>query len=925
MRNGWLAGILNLVLCLILVFSVVGVVQADDDGKWSNPYLVRTFIDEEGREIAEIIVPGRPPEIRAAVATVPEPNPAMGINVVSNVPAFDWCYGCSATSAAMLFGYYDNSGYSNMYAGPTNGGVCPMDNTGWGQTPWPSIVCGECPLSATHQGIDGQATYGHVDDYWIDYLYPGPDPFIGNWPEHTHGDCTGDYMGTSQSLLGNIDGGTTFFWFTNGDPLYDYTWQEPAKRDGCHGMRLFAESRGYSVITNFNQYIYGYQENERGFTFPDFQVEIDAGRPVLIQVEGHTMLGYGYDTTGQTIYIHDTWDHSDHQMTWGGTYGDDNLQHYGVTVIPLEPASISSPTVTTNAATSVEETTATLNGMVTNDGGEACQYRFQYDTNSGEPYAHHTAWTGSKTSGQSFNAAISSLSKGTKYYFRAQAKNSAGTSSGSELSFLTKPDAPTSFSATTAGTTQIDLSWTKGAGAQKTKIQRKQGGYPANKDDGTQVYFGTATGKSDTGLVPSTTYYYRAWSEVSGSQQWSDNYAQDSATTTSIGAPTVTTNAATSVEETTATPNGTVTNDGGEACQYRFEYDTNSGEPYAHDTGWTGSKTSGQSFSEAISGLNKGTKYYFRAQAENSAGTSSGSELTFLTKPDAPTSFDASTASTTQIDLSWTKGDGAQKTKIQRKEGSYPANRNDGTEVYFGTGTSKSDTGLTPNTIYYYCAWSYAQGSEQWSDNYAQDSATTATGGDAPSVGIEPGTQEVRAGETFEINVVVDAADYVLMGIDVEVSYDSEAMSTSEAQVTKHNLLGGMEIGPTAKDGKVGYALVNTTPQAGVSGSVMTIEFSIAENASVSYHLTITKADLANENGEIISGVVTNGGMVTVVTGRKGDFNGDGDINIFDFVLFAAAYGSELGDDNYNAIGDFNDDGVINIFDFVNFAAVYGT
>jgi len=59
--------------------------------------------------------------------------------------------------------------------------------------------------------------------------------------------------------------------------------------------------------------------------------------------------------------------------------------------------------------------------------------------------------------------------------------------------------------------------------------------------------------------------------------------------------------------------------------------------------------------------------------------------------------------------------------------------------------------------------------------------------------------------------------------------------------------------------------------------------------------------------------------------GRKGDFDGDGNIDIYDFVLFAQAYGSELEDDNYNPVGDFDDDGVINIFDFVQFAGVYGT
>jgi hypothetical protein len=62
-----------------------------------------------------------------------------------------------------------------------------------------------------------------------------------------------------------------------------------------------------------------------------------------------------------------------------------------------------------------------------------------------------------------------------------------------------------------------------------------------------------------------------------------------------------------------------------------------------------------------------------------------------------------------------------------------------------------------------------------------------------------------------------------------------------------------------------------------------------------------------------------------VIVCMKGDFDGDGDIDIFDFVNFADAYGSELGEPNYKAIGDFNNDGQIDIFDFVAFADGYGT
>ncbi len=190
------------------------------------------------------------------------------------------------------------------------------------------------------------------------------------------------------------------------------------------------------------------------------------------------------------------------------------------------------PTVTTGSAALVEETTATLNGNVINDGGKACQYRFEYGTSSGN-YTSSTPWTGSKTTGESFSAGIISLDEGTKYYFRAQAQNSQGIASGSEMSFLTKPEDPTDFTAVASSSSQIDLSWTKGNGADRTMVRRKQGSYPTSITDGEQVYFGTGTGTSDTGLSTETTYFYSAWPEVtSGSQQqWSDGYATASATT----------------------------------------------------------------------------------------------------------------------------------------------------------------------------------------------------------------------------------------------------------------------------------------------------------------------------------------------------------------------------------------------------------
>jgi hypothetical protein len=301
-------------------------------GAAENPYEIGRWV-WQGHEVVGIRVgPGRPPDVLPPDAPLPRGDRPSAVKTLSNVPAWDWCYGCSPTAAAMIVGYYDNLIFPNMYTGPENGGVCPMDNA----TAW---AAGESPLSFTHNGLDGRGSRGAVDDYWIAFNNTGSDPYLTNgWTEHTWADCTGDYMGTGQSKFGNADGSTTFFNYTNGDPLYDYTGGEPSRKDGCHGLKQFVESRGYSVPSTkaFSQLIYPnsvYTSITRGFTFDNFKSEIDAGRPVMIQLQGHSMVGFGYDDAGQVVYVRDTWDHAAHTMTWGGSYA--GMKQYAVTCLQL--------------------------------------------------------------------------------------------------------------------------------------------------------------------------------------------------------------------------------------------------------------------------------------------------------------------------------------------------------------------------------------------------------------------------------------------------------------------------------------------------------------------------------------------------------------------------------------------------------------
>jgi thiol-disulfide isomerase/thioredoxin len=100
------------------------------------------------------------------------------------------------------------------------------------------------------------------------------------------------------------------------------------------------------------------------------------------------------------------------------------------------------PVTSTEPAVSVEQHSATLNGILDTDGGETCLFRFEYDIDSGEPYGFNTGWSGSLNTGEDFSKTITGLKADTTYYFRAQTRNSAGSSSGAELSFTSLSEQP---------------------------------------------------------------------------------------------------------------------------------------------------------------------------------------------------------------------------------------------------------------------------------------------------------------------------------------------------------------------------------------------------------------------------------------------------------------------------------------------------
>ncbi len=283
------------------------------------------------------------------------------------------------------------------------------------------------------------------------------------------------------------------------------------------------------------------------------------------------------------------------------------------------------PQGTTDPATSVVADSATLNGTLSADGGEACDCGFEW----GETDAYgNTTPTESKTTSQTFSQAISGLDPGTLYHFRAIMTNSLGTTYGADQTFTTielstVTTDPATFVTGIAGILNATLDDDGGEACDvvfEWGLTTAYGNTTATQSKVT----GEAFAQVISGLSGLTTYHFRAVStNVAGTTNGADQTF-----TTEVAMSIVTTDPATGVGMAVATLPGTLDDDGGESNDCSFQWGLTTA--YGNNTP-AESKVTGETFSQALAGLNPGTLYHYRASAYNSTGTSYGADRTFTT------------------------------------------------------------------------------------------------------------------------------------------------------------------------------------------------------------------------------------------------------------------------------------------------------
>ena len=273
-------------------------------------------------------------------------GPGGDVLLANALPEAEYMYGCTPTAAAMILGYYDLYGYRGMDLGDLIEGDVDLksratDGNAYNMNEFDSVLG---KAIATEDFIyrfharDGRETTPKQE---LAYAFTS-----GTTMNTEIWNCLADYLGTGQYWRNNANLSTTVAYCSL-EKLYTYDHTITIKCGSTtkkvpyiettmlYGLDLYVQSRGYALDSEITG---TFLTDTAGgsFTFADYMREIDAGRPVLISIEGHSMTGYGYNAGTREIIFDDCYK-SGRRMVWDGTYrfGDTDRKLQSITVIAI--------------------------------------------------------------------------------------------------------------------------------------------------------------------------------------------------------------------------------------------------------------------------------------------------------------------------------------------------------------------------------------------------------------------------------------------------------------------------------------------------------------------------------------------------------------------------------------------------------------
>jgi hypothetical protein len=292
-------------------------------------------------------------------------------------------------------------------------------------------------------------------------------------------------------------------------------------------------------------------------------------------------------------------------------------------------------TLRTNEVTLITQTTATLGGNITSDGGDTITARGVCYGITVNPTILNSITSDSTGTGI-FTSSLTGLNGNTIYYVRAYATNSVGTQYGNQVSFITSPVLPTITTTTISTITDIsaisggNITASEGTTVTARGICWSTSANPTITDSKTSDSTGAGIFVSLlTGLLPNTIYNVCSYATNNVGTAYGN---QVSFTTLLLEIPTLTTTAISSITDISAMSGGNITFNGGSVIIAKGIVWNTTGNPTVLDSK-TSDGTETGTFTSSLTGLNGNTSYYVRAYATNSIGTAYGNEISFSTNP----------------------------------------------------------------------------------------------------------------------------------------------------------------------------------------------------------------------------------------------------------------------------------------------------
>ena len=428
-----------------------------------------------------------------------------------------------------------------------------------------------------------------------------------------------------------------------------------------------------------------------------------------------------------------------------------------------------------------------------------------------------TGWTQIATVGSNVVTYTNTgLTSSTTYFYRVRAANAGGTSANTDVVSATTaiavPSAPSGLSATALSSTEIRLNWTDNSNNETGfEIDRSANGTSGWTQIGT-VGANVAT-FNNTGLTPSTQYFYRVRSVNAGGASANSGTAN---ATTSI-APPAAPSALTTTPLSTTQIRLNWTDNANNESGFQIDRSANG------TTGWTQIATVGSNVTTYTNtGLTAATTYFYRVRANNSAGVSANTDVvsgtTLIAAPSAPSSLTATALSSTEIRINWTDN--------SNNETSFQIDRSaNGTTGWTQIGTVGSnvttytDTGRAPSTQYFYRVRAANSGGASGNSNVAN--ATTLVGPPVAPSGL---------------------AATALSGSDIQLNWTDNAGNETGFQIDR------------SPNGTTGWTQVGT-----VASNVTTfINTGLTTTTTYFYRVRAVNGSGASANSNVASATTTN-------------------------------------------------------------------